>query len=151
MSGSSEMWKDIVSALGLEEVGEMNEIEEMVFPEVLDLGENALGNEELVPMQVDDVEFADLDRLINEVDTSTMLEFLDVEVEDFFNLGVSGEQGEKVAREFLDHVEVRDRLEPLLRDEWCSLPWEPRPCEGVYKIDVYGNDRFLPPWWKLFP
>ena len=65
MSGSSEMWKDIVSALGLEEVGEMNEIEEMVFPEVLDLGENALGNEELVPTQVDDVEFADLDRLIN--------------------------------------------------------------------------------------
>ena len=41
-----------------------------------------------------------------------MLEFLDVEVEDFFNLGVSNKQGEEVAREFLNHVEVWDRLEP---------------------------------------
>ena len=73
------MWKDIVSALGLE-VREMNEMDEMVFPEALDFGEDALVNEEIVSMQVDDVEFANLDRLINEVDTSTMLEFLDVEI-----------------------------------------------------------------------
>ena len=57
MSRSNEMWKYIVSALGLKEVREMHL---MVFPEALDFREDALVHEEIVSMQVDDVEFADL-------------------------------------------------------------------------------------------
>ena len=161
------MWDEILVDLGLDDVPL---IEELNFPEALNMqefvidilpvdnevsdmevGDSEVGGAEVDDFEIDDSEEMNLENLLNTVDMNELLEFEDINVEEVINTYNAGNMDEEDYRyEFFNREEVRVQMEPLVREMCCLTPWNPRPCGCIYVIDIFGNNYFLPSWWKHF-
>ena len=135
--------------------------EEVIFPEPLDTQESAIGPEELpmdilhgvsgtMSMKVGYSKAVTLEDLMDLADVNKILEFEDVEVEEVLNYDAGNVDEYDYQNEFLNREEGRVHQEPLIRDMWCLTRWDPRHCGCRYKVDIHGNEYFLPSWWKYF-